>query len=73
MTEFVGVRHTLALMCFLGYISTFTMRVSLSVAIVAMTNSTKVNQTKEYNSDTCPYPEDYFSEEEKEVISNGRI
>ena len=38
---FWGTRHTFALMAFLGMANTFTLRVNLSVAIVAMVNASK--------------------------------
>ncbi|XP_076068347.1 sialin-like [Oratosquilla oratoria] len=49
---FWGARHTLALMGVFGFASVYSMRVNLSVAIVAMVKSG--NNTKNDSSNICP-------------------
>lgn len=49
--ECFGTRHTLAIMAFLGFFNVYCLRVNLSVALVAMVNSTK---QVDNSSDACP-------------------
>lgn len=54
-----GWRHVFALMGFLGFLNVYAMRVNLSVAIVAMVNSTDDSSGGKNSSDfngTCPAP-----------------
>ncbi|XP_063600045.1 sialin-like [Penaeus indicus] len=58
--EWWGARHTLALMGFLGFTVLSTVRVCLSITIVAMVKSEAKNSTDRNASfDTCPFPDDY--------------
>ncbi|KAL7632826.1 UNVERIFIED_CONTAM: hypothetical protein RMT77_016823 [Armadillidium vulgare] len=70
---FYGVRHTLALMCFLGWTSIFAARVSLSVAIVAMVNNTKEYETEIDLIDVDSYPLPSFDTTEVYKQSNGEF
>ncbi|XP_076068344.1 sialin-like [Oratosquilla oratoria] len=63
--EFWGARHTLALMGFFGFASVYSMRVNLSVAIVAMVKAG--NNTKNESSNVCPAPEGDDEEASDEV------
>lgn len=64
--EWWGARHTLAFMASLGIGVTYTMRINLSVAIVAMVGTSPSNGTDE-PSDVCPLPDDYDPEQEATV------
>ncbi|XP_076045681.1 putative inorganic phosphate cotransporter [Oratosquilla oratoria] len=68
---FWGVRHTLVLMGFLGFASTYGMRVNLSVAIVAMVNYTSTSSTDNNGDDgnTCPLPEDGGSQDSTQEVT----
>lgn len=53
-----GTRHTLAVLGFLGFASSYSMRVNLSIAIVSMVNSTMKHQHHHsHNSTAIPCPE----------------
>lgn len=49
-----GTRHVLGLMGFLGFANVYAMRVNLSVAIVAMVNSSAIPHVNATKLDTCP-------------------
>ncbi|KAK3088049.1 hypothetical protein FSP39_013989 [Pinctada imbricata] len=51
--ECFGSRHVLAFMAFLGFFNVYCLRVNLSVALVAMVNSTK-SAANESTSTECP-------------------
>ena len=55
-----GHRHVFSLLGFLGFLNVYAMRVNLSVAIVAMVNSTSssdaANTTSNSTDGTCPAP-----------------
>lgn len=61
--KFPKARHILGIMGFLGFANVYAMRVNLSVAIVAMVNSTIVPSNDNDTSDICPFDE----------ITNGTI
>lgn len=48
------MRYTVAVMAFLGSIISYTMRINLSMAVVAMANSTDTSSNDASNSDVCP-------------------
>ncbi|CAB3999987.1 sialin-like [Paramuricea clavata] len=48
-----GKRHILVLLGLLGFINVYALRVNLSVALVAMVNSTYTNQNSEVSSHEC--------------------
>jgi hypothetical protein len=50
-----GCRSVLVLMGFLGCANTYSMRVNMSLAIVAMVNHTAIGEHKN-NSNECPLP-----------------
>ncbi|KAK3885844.1 hypothetical protein Pcinc_009971 [Petrolisthes cinctipes] len=52
--EFIGTRHVLAFMGFLGFANVYAMRVNLSVAIVAMVNNTAIPHVNSSSSNVCP-------------------
>ena len=53
----IGWRHVFAFMGFLGFLNVYAMRVNLSVAIVAMVNSTdSSNSNSTIANGTCPAP-----------------
>ncbi|XP_064108156.1 putative inorganic phosphate cotransporter isoform X2 [Macrobrachium nipponense] len=61
--EIWGCRHTLALLYFFGILLSYTLRVNLSIAIVAMAGTTLdevKNMTRLNQSGACPLPEDYL-------------
>lgn len=47
-------RHILGILGFLGFANVYAMRVNLSVAIVAMVNSTSAPETNGSTFDHCP-------------------
>ncbi|XP_023322826.1 putative inorganic phosphate cotransporter isoform X3 [Eurytemora carolleeae] len=49
-------RHLFAFMGFLGFANVYAMRVNLSVAIVAMVNSTALGNGSSISNNTCPAP-----------------
>jgi len=49
-------RNVFAFMGFLGFANVYAMRVNLSVAIVAMVNSTATASNSSIDNDTCPSP-----------------
>ncbi|XP_047484173.1 sialin-like [Penaeus chinensis] len=49
-----AARHTLALMGFLGLAVEYSLRVNLSIAIVAMAGTSEVNATNNASQDVCP-------------------
>lgn len=49
-------RHILGIMGFLGFANVYAMRVNLSVAIVAMVNSTTPQVSNASTYDHCPVP-----------------
>ncbi|ROT84188.1 putative inorganic phosphate cotransporter [Penaeus vannamei] len=62
--EWWGCRHTLCLMGLLGTATAYTIRTSLSMAIVAMVgirapNHTMAANTSAQDGDVCPIPEDF--------------
>ncbi|XP_047496250.1 putative inorganic phosphate cotransporter isoform X2 [Penaeus chinensis] len=60
-----GARHTLAFLGSLGITVMYTIRISLSVAIVAMVTTTPLNSSNATNgsADVCPPPDDYDPQE----------
>lgn len=52
-TQCLKTRHVLAFMGFLGFANVYAMRVNLSVAIVAMVNSSAIPQANQ-SLDICP-------------------
>lgn len=54
--KFPKARDILGLMGFLGFANVYAMRVNLSVAIVAMVNSTREVPDFDNNTDVCPLP-----------------
>lgn len=52
VTSGFGSRHVLAFMAFLGFFNVYCLRVNLSVALVAMVNSTN-NDPSSVNSTEC--------------------
>ncbi|KAK7082382.1 hypothetical protein SK128_002996 [Halocaridina rubra] len=61
-SECFGKRHLLVLMCSTGFSSLYAMRVTLSVAIVAMVNNTAIPHVNKSVSDVCEYPGDNSTE-----------
>ncbi|KAG0717620.1 putative inorganic phosphate cotransporter [Chionoecetes opilio] len=49
-----GARHVLGAMGFLGFANVYAMRVNLSVAVVAMVNSSAIPHTNTSAPDSCP-------------------
>lgn len=49
-----GTRHVLSLMGFLGFANVYAMRVNLSVAVVAMVNSSAIPHVNTSTQDACP-------------------
>lgn len=64
-TECWGARHTLAFLGSLGFTVMYTIRISLSVAIVAMATTTPSNSSNATNgsADVCPLPDGYDPQE----------
>lgn len=54
--KFPKSRQVLGLMGFLGFANVYAMRVNLSVAVVAMINSTAIPSDLTNDSDVCPMP-----------------
>ena len=48
-------------MGFIGIVCVYAMRINLSVAIIAMVNSTNTDSSETDDQGTCPYPDDYNS------------
>ncbi|XP_018010829.2 sialin isoform X1 [Hyalella azteca] len=53
---FPGMRHLVAFLGFLGFVNVYSMRVNLSVAIVAMVNSSAISHVNTSSPDVCPLP-----------------
>ena len=49
-----GTRHVFAILAYLGFINIYALRISLSVALVAMVNSTKSQSENSSAADECP-------------------
>ncbi|RXG53791.1 putative inorganic phosphate cotransporter [Armadillidium vulgare] len=54
--EWIATRHIFAFLGFLGFANVYAMRVNLSVAIVAMVNSSAIPQRNSTSDDVCPLP-----------------
>lgn len=63
-------RHILGILGFLGFANVYAMRVNLSVAIVAMVNSTVTPVTNASSFDHCPVLNDTNSTEPAVSICN---
>ena len=58
--SYFGYRHVFSFLGFLGFLNVYAMRVNLSVAIVAMVNSTNnpsIKNTTNNTDETCPAPD----------------
>ncbi|KAK7082379.1 hypothetical protein SK128_002993 [Halocaridina rubra] len=62
LTECFGKRHLLVLMLFAGFSHLYTIRLTLSVAIVAMVNNTAIPHVNKSVSDVCEYSGDNSTE-----------
>ncbi|KAH9508375.1 hypothetical protein Btru_050943 [Bulinus truncatus] len=51
----IAARHVLAIMGFLGFVNVYCLRVDLSVALVAMVNSTSKNNNNKTSECSAPY------------------
>lgn len=75
--EWWGCRHTLCLMGLLGTATAYTIRTSLSMAIVAMVgirapNHTMAANTSAQDGDVCPIPEDFDASPRQGLVSTTR-
>ena len=56
VSEWFGTRRVLTFLAFIGFANVYAMRVNLSVAIVAMVNSTAIEPAIKNFTDICPLP-----------------
>lgn len=53
VTAWIGTRHVVTFMLFLGMANAYIMRTNMSVAIVAMVNHTAIGGSTEASDDEC--------------------